>query len=158
MAKPRPRKAKVPTVSRFRKRAPELDASLLQWVASGQSVTRWCTDNDVTRMTVWRWLHEDQELMLHFARAREAGAVAMAYDCLDIADDVLGDAARDRLRVDTRMKLAAKFAPAILGERVAVTGADDAPPVVPTDAEAAAAIASIFAAAEQRQRDRDIDG
>jgi hypothetical protein len=108
-------------------------------------------------MTVWRWLHEDQELMLHFARAREAGAVAMAYDCLDIADDVLGDAARDRLRVDTRMKLAAKFAPAILGERVAVTGAEDAPPVVPTDAEAAAAIASIFAAAEQRQRDRDLD-
>jgi hypothetical protein len=145
--------AKVGRPKGSNSRTPTIEKDLLDWVSSGQSVARWCQRAGVDRVTVWRWCQDSEEFMQRFARAREAGAMAMAYDCLDIADDVVGDPARDRLRVDTRMKLAAKFAPALLGERVAVTGAEDAPPVVPTDAEAAAAIARIFAAAEARQKE-----
>jgi hypothetical protein len=83
-----------------------------------------------------------------YARAREAQADKMAEDILAIADDGLNDTytdddgnertdhdvvARSRLRVDARKWLASKMAPKKYGDKMAIGGADDLPPVQITE-------------------------
>lgn len=78
-----------------------------------------------------------------YARAREAQADKFAEEILEIADESDHDLvpteqglavnheaiARSRLRVDARKWLASKMAPKKYGEKIAVGGADDLPPV-----------------------------
>lgn len=61
-------------------------------------------------------------------RAREIGYLKLADELLDIADEPVEtaqDAARNRLRVDTRKWILARALPKIFGEKVSVGGADD---------------------------------
>ena len=99
----------------------------------------------------------------HYARAREAQADKMAEDILAIADDSAQDVfvgengrevvnneaiARSRLRVDARKWLASKFAPKKYGDKLAVGGAEDLPPIEThqiTDAERAVRLAAMLA-------------
>ncbi len=94
----------------------------------------------VSKGTLITWLgnYPDQ-----YARAREAQADKLAEDILAIADDGRNDTyqtedgeqtnhdviARSRLRVDARKWLASKMAPKKYGEKLAVGGADDLPPI-----------------------------
>jgi hypothetical protein len=94
----------------------------------------------VSKGTLIAWLaqHSDQ-----YARAREAQADKLAEDILAIADDGSNDTymtddgeqtnhdviARSRLRVDARKWLAGKMAPKKYGDKLAVGGADDLPPL-----------------------------
>ena len=79
-----------------------------------------------------------------YARAREAQADKHAEDMLAIADDGRNDTytdekgnvvvnqdvvARSRLRVEARKWLASKMAPKKYGEKIAVGGAEDLPPL-----------------------------
>lgn len=84
--------------------------------------------------TVYDWIREHQEFAVRFARARADGFDAIAADCLKIADDASGDvietehgpklnaefAARSRIRIETRLKLLAKWDPKRYGERIAI--------------------------------------
>jgi hypothetical protein len=150
------------------RRTAAVEESLLDWVRAGKSTQSWCAANQWNESTIWRWSGEEP-FGQAFARARAIGALAMIYQCLDIADDTLRDVNvtddgrevpnsefinRSRLRVDTRMKLAEKFNPALLGARTALTGHADAPPVVaapPNDLAAVNAITRIFAVAQARK-------
>jgi hypothetical protein len=101
---------------------------------------------EVSKGTLIAWLagYADQ-----YARAREAQADKLAEDILAIADDGSNDTyktddgevvnhdviARSRLRVDARKWLAGKMAPKKYGEKLAVGGADDLPPVQVTRIE-----------------------
>jgi hypothetical protein len=90
------------------------------------------------RLIVWLAQYPDQ-----YARAREAQADKFAEEILQIADDGSNDTyetengtatnhdviARSKLRVDARKWLASKMAPKKYGEKLAVGGADDLPPV-----------------------------
>lgn len=70
----------------------------------------------------YNWLNEDKELDGRFARAREFGHDAIASDALEIADQSpeyatsqfgssidTGDVANRKLRIETRLKLLAKW-------------------------------------------------
>lgn len=93
--------------------------------------------------TVYAWIAGDADVGARIAQARAAGYDAIAEQCLDIADDasgdmvpvagladVLGDAApkafnaehvqRSKLRIETRLKLLAKWDPKRYGERQAI--------------------------------------
>lgn len=86
--------------------------------------------------TVHLWREKDKEFAGHFARARAEGYDAIAADALAIADNSTRDTletpsgpkmdsewvARSRLRVDTRLKLLAKWYPAKYGDKLDVTG------------------------------------
>jgi hypothetical protein len=90
----------------------------------------------------------------------------MAEDILAIADDSASDVivgengremvnneaiARSRLRVDARKWLASKMAPKKYGDKLAVGGADDLPPIQTqqlTDAERAVRLAAFLATAK----------
>jgi hypothetical protein len=100
----------------------------------------------VSKGTLITWLagHADQ-----YARAREAQADKLAEDILAIADDGSNDTyqtedgevtnhdviARSRLRVDARKWLAGKMAPKKYGDKLAVGGSDDMPPIQITKIE-----------------------
>lgn len=101
---------------------------------------------EVSKGTLITWLagYSDQ-----YARAREAQADKLAEDILAIADDGSNDTyqtengevtnhdviARSRLRVDARKWLAGKMAPKKYGDKLAVGGADDLPPMQVTKIE-----------------------
>jgi len=125
-------------------------------------------DCDVSRGSLVKWLTSGEGAGSNadlYARAREAQADRMAEDILQIADDGKSDTyidsegrtrtdqdviARSRLRVDARKWLAAKMAPKKYGEKLAIGGADDLPPIkTMTDDELNAKIAAKMAALSQ---------
>lgn len=89
--------------------------------------------------TIRNWADENPGLASDIARAREAGFDAIAIECLEIADhareDVYEDSdgnertnteviQRSRLRVETRLKLLAKWDPKRYGDMVKVGNPD----------------------------------
>jgi hypothetical protein len=116
-------------------------------LAEGLSLRTICLAEDMPSATsVFRWLADDSrtDFREQYARAREAQAERLAEEILTIADDGTADwtvgergqevlnaeaVARSRLRVDARKWLASKLAPKKYGEKIAVGGADDLPPV-----------------------------
>lgn len=114
-------------------------------ISQGESLRTICADDGLpNKATVFRWLAAHTEFRDQYARAREAQADALAEEILDIADDGSNDTyvdengnsrtdhevvARSRLRVDARKWLASKMAPKRYGDKVAIGGADDLPPV-----------------------------
>jgi hypothetical protein len=96
--------------------------------------------------TVYLWLDDPSkaEFLQRYMRAREAQADLLAEQILQIADDGTNDTqkdedgkvrvdqdviARSRLRVDARKWLAGKLAPKKYGDKLALGGADDLPPI-----------------------------
>lgn len=86
----------------------------------------------------YAWMAEDEELTKRFRQAREEGAEAIAEECLSIADDARNDwmdraaeggdekalqfngehVQRSKLRIDTRLKLLAKWFPQRYGDKL----------------------------------------
>jgi len=110
--------------------------------------------------TVYDWMYKDDALGLKgvglsaaIARARDVGYDAIAEECLQIADtlefgqkqvmtdegtattveDMLG---HRKLRIETRLKLLAKFHPSKYGDRVAVSGVEGGAAIKTEDATA----------------------
>jgi hypothetical protein len=114
-------------------------------IADGESLRKICMDENLPdKATVFRWLAKHDAFCDQYARAREAQADTLADEILDISDDGRNDTyesdsgtltnhdviARSRLRVDARKWLASKMAPKKYGDKLAVGGADDLPPVM----------------------------
>lgn len=118
------------------------------------------------RSTVVRWALADESFYNHYAAARDIGLDIMADDTLEISDENPGTipgggkdsaaVAHQRLRVDTRKWYLSKLAPKRYGERQAVelTGADGGAVKI-EDTGAAARLAAILQAAQQRKDDID---
>jgi hypothetical protein len=91
---------------------------LIEHVACGGSVLAWCREKGVRDSTAYRML-ERHQVAQEFARARATGAQALAEEALAIVDAAdptdPQDVARRKLRAETRLKLAACYAPAIYG-------------------------------------------
>jgi hypothetical protein len=99
--------------------------------------------------TVYLWMAKDPDLNTAIARARDVGYDAMAEECLDIADNARNDwmerldadgvpigyqvngdhIQRSKLRIETRLKLLAKFNPKRYGDKIVHSG-DEVNPVV----------------------------
>lgn len=115
-------------------------------LADGESLRKICLDDAMPcQATVFNWLasEDNRPFLEQYARAREQQADKLAEEILAIADDGTNDTymtengkatnhdviARSRLRVDARKWLASKMAPKKYGDKVAIGGADDLPPV-----------------------------
>lgn len=117
---------------------------ILAGLAEGTPLTVICREDGMPDpSTVWDWQQADQEFSQSIAHARERGEEALAEECLEIADDGRNDfmerlaeggdekaatvmdyssehVQRSKLRIETRLKLLAKFNPKRWGDRVAV--------------------------------------
>jgi len=94
-------------------------------VASGVSLKVWCEHYGVDRGLVWALLSENKEWLDRYYRAQEGMADEYVGEVVGIADgSSVEDIQVDTLRIDTRVKVAAKYAGGRFGEnrKVEVSG------------------------------------
>jgi hypothetical protein len=120
---------------------PEQADNLLRHIARGKTLADWLrsTPGAPSRDTVERWLKSDPESAVAMQQARDAGHDEIAEDALRIADEQppttehgatdAGYVSWQKNRVWTRLQLLAKWNPKRYGDKVAVGGDPDAPPV-----------------------------
>lgn len=126
----------------------EVADAICERIADGEPLRVICREEGMPAWrTVYDWLTKDEAFAARFARAREVGFDAIAAEALEIADtpmegvrteiaddgktkevreDMLG---HRKLQIETRLKLLAKWSPKRYGDKVAVGGADDLPPI-----------------------------
>ncbi|APW37150.1 hypothetical protein RD110_08020 [Rhodoferax koreense] len=133
------------------KYTPELVAEICTRLSTGEPLAQICRDAHMpSDHTVRIWADGDEAISSAIARAREAGFDAIANACLEIADDARNDfieklagegdegavkamafnaehVQRSKLRVETRLKLLAKWDPKRYGDKMAVTDGDGKP-------------------------------
>lgn len=134
------------TTGRPSKYTQALADSICEHIAGGKSLVSWCQTEDgrPSYTSVMRWLEVNISFRENYARARQDQADFLAEEIVQIADDGLNDTytdddgnertnqdviARSRLRVDARKWYASKLAPKKYGDKMAVGGADDLPPI-----------------------------
>jgi hypothetical protein len=127
---------------------PELAQEICDRLAKAEPLAVICRDDHMpSDRTVRNWMEGDAEFSSAIACARDLGFDALAAQCLDIADGrdkltredmdaqvandvaVVRDHNRDRLRIETRLKLLAKWDPKRYGEKLAIGGDDGAGPI-----------------------------
>jgi hypothetical protein len=118
-------------------------------LSQGEPLAAICrSDEKFPHPSHWRdWCHEDDKLAIAYARAREEGEEKIASDCLEIADDGTNDymeqrdkddiligwrlngehVQRSKLRIETRLKLLAKWNPKKWGEKTILAGDEENP-------------------------------
>lgn len=112
------------------KRTEKIVAEIIERMAKGESLARICADKHMPDFSnVWRWERDDEAFRNETAWAREIGTHYMADDCIRISDDMGLDPADKRVRIDTRLKLIGKWNAKRYGDKLAVGGDPDAPPI-----------------------------
>ena len=118
----------------------EIAEQVLVWIGSGKTLRAFCRLPGMPHFTtLYDWLNKDDDFNLRFAHARDLGEDVIAQECLEIADDESKDVSgeleipnnvavnRAKLRIETRLKLLAKWNPKKYGERTVLAGDPDAP-------------------------------
>jgi hypothetical protein len=137
-----------PSVDVTLERIARQKAEVCERIAKGETLSAICrSEGFPDPVTVWRWKEIDDQFAQDFARARELGYDAIADETVRIADDASNDymeskrggkefdaehVQRSKLRVETRLKLLAKWSPKKYGEKVVVGGDEDSPVQVVT--------------------------
>jgi hypothetical protein len=113
----------------------EVADAILQLLEKGEPLQQICRrEGFPAARTVYDWIDENPQFAASFAHARARGFDAIAADCLRIADESAGDviqtengpkqnpefAARSKIRIETRLKLLAKWDPKRYGDKIQV--------------------------------------
>jgi len=114
----------------------ELAEEICDRLSEGEPLAHICLDDHMPAVsTVYDWREAHKDFSVGFARARDRGFDRIAADCLAIADDKSGDvikggrrageldkefAERSKIRIETRLKLLAKWDPKRYGEKATV--------------------------------------
>jgi hypothetical protein len=113
-------------------------------VSEGEPLRQICREEGMPAWrTVYQWRDAHKDFDAAIARARIPGFDAIAEETLEISDDSGADfietdkgpvfnsehVQRAKLRIETRLKLLAKWDPKRYGEKLALGGADDLPPI-----------------------------
>lgn len=112
-------------------RTPEKVDEIIRRVSDGELLVDVLRGEGMPAKSTWSdWCRADPELSGRFARAREEGEDAIAAGIRHIArggNGSSGEVARDKLIVDTELKLLAKFNPKRWGDRTTLAGDPEAP-------------------------------
>ena len=108
------------------------------WIEEGKTLRSYCRqEGKPSYGTVYDWLEEDSAQTSRYARARDIGEAVIAQECLEIADNtqvgeiitIKADGIETKradmlehrkLRIDTRLKLLAKWNPKKYGDKQAI--------------------------------------
>lgn len=115
---------------------PEIADEICERLAEGEPLRQICRDLHMPAWrTVYDWIRQNEEFSARIAHARELGFDAIAEEALDIADDARNDwmerrgenaegyelngehVQRSKLRIETRLKLLAKWSPKKYGDK-----------------------------------------
>lgn len=112
----------------------ELAAEVIERLSGGETLADICRDEHMPAVrTVSHWKKANSAFSADFARARDDGHDAIAARArktargktADEGGDSSGDVQRDKLIIDTDLKLLAKWNPKRYGEKVALVGGDE---------------------------------
>lgn len=145
-------------------RTPEIIDEICERMSAGEPLAAICRSEHMPGLrTVYDWAERDADLSARIARAREEGEDAIAAECLTIADNATNDwmerngqdapgyslngehVQRSKLRIDTRLKLLAKWNPKKYGERLDHTSGGERLPA-PTTVDLSALPAEVLRA------------
>jgi hypothetical protein len=93
-------------------KTPELCDAICKAVSQGTTLVDACRDNGISKDAWNDWVNADEELKRRFACARADGHDAIAYRARETArgaGDSSGDVQRDKLIIETDLKLLAKW-------------------------------------------------
>lgn len=108
-------------------------AEVCRRLATGEPLAQICRRSHLpTKRTVSNWVNAKPDFAREFREAREEGFDALAWECLTIADDTSRDTietehgprpdnewiARSKVRIETRLKLLAKWDPRRYGDKL----------------------------------------
>ena len=170
----RAKKTAKKRVGRPSKLTPAVLKRIVDGLSEGTPLTVICSPVAMpSDRTVRDWMDANPEVSAEIARARDRGFDAIALDAMRIADNseqdtILTDKgseipnkewiARSRLRVETRLKLLAKWDPKRYGERMAqeISGPNGGPvtvaPAVQLTPDQDAALRRVIEDAQERVR------
>lgn len=119
---------------------PERAAEIGRRLGQGEPLTSICADIGVCDDTVRNWMEKDEEVSRAIARAREEGEQSIAFRARMTArgkgpeqgGDSAGDVQRDKLVIETDLKLLAKFNPKRWGDKLQHADADGEKLAAPT--------------------------
>jgi hypothetical protein len=116
----------------------DIAREICERLATGQSMGAIAElEHMPTMPTMWAWIRKEPAFFSDYMRAREEQAHVLFDQCLDIADDTANDllvaedgtvtantiaVTRAKLRIDTRMRMAAKMSPKVYSERSETLG------------------------------------
>ena len=115
------------------KKDPELIKTLLERIALGDLLAPLLRDANIHYVSWYSWVREDEELALAYTRARAAGHDQIAIPARETArgrGESTGDVQRDRLIIETDLKLLKCYDPKRYGDKVALSGDADNPIVI----------------------------
>lgn len=108
----------------------EVAGKICERLMTGEPLKVICADESMPcYITVLKWQRDFPEFANLSARAKMDGTHALADDSLKIADDMTIDVAHKRVMIDTRLRLIGKWNSKVYGDKLALGGADDLPPV-----------------------------
>ena len=114
-------------------------SEIVSRLSAGETLRSICRDENMPSwQSIYNWISDNEEFSGRIARARELGEDAIAQECVDIADNATNDwmarldkdgvsagwllngdhVQRSKLRIDTRLKLLAKWNPKKYGDKV----------------------------------------
>lgn len=119
---------------------PEIADAVVERLEQGIPLAHVCREGGMPSLrSVYDWIDANPEFSARIARARRTGHDVIATDALTIADELppttamgstdTGFVAWQKNRVWTRLQLLAKWDPKRYGEKLAVGGAADLPPI-----------------------------
>ena len=118
-------------------KTPELLKTICDGISEGKSARAMCREVGIDYWTMKDWLKSDEDFATQYAMAKEDSADLWADEISEIADELPDGSlepqvfnARQRLRVDARKWIASKLKPKKYGDKLAVGGAEDLPPVM----------------------------
>lgn len=121
-----------------------LSAKICSRMAQGESLRSICRSEGMPSLgSVFRWVADDLRFREQYEAAMAQRAEGLFEEILEIADNAMGDTteidgvskpnteivARSRLRVDARKWMLSKMLPKKYGDKIAIGGAEDLPPV-----------------------------
>lgn len=112
--------------------------AICEYVSSGDSLRSWALKNGFSQRTVLDWIEKDEVRSAHYARARDERAELVFESLDDIGDQAVTaesavEVAGLRLKADNIKWKLARMNPKKYGDKLAVGGADDLPPVQITE-------------------------
>jgi len=123
-------------IGRPSKFTPALVKEIAERLSKGEPLAQICRDAHMPDpSTVWDWMQKDAALSQSIARAREAGFDAIAANTRQTArglGESTADVQRDKLIIDTDLKLLAKWDPKRYGDKMAHVGGNEGDPPIKT--------------------------
>lgn len=118
----------------------EIIEAVIDGISHGTPLLQLCREQGIGKSTWYRWVDDDGDLAGRFAGARVSGFDAIAERLrltargLEEKDggESSGDIQRDKLIIETDLKLLAKWDPKRYGELIKLAGADGTGPIAQT--------------------------